>query len=48
LIRDYYEPMSIIFATFCYVGTFLHLCLNAIKVLYVIVYVGFGLYVMYV
>jgi len=40
--------MFVIFGTFCYVGTLLHLCLNAIKVLYVIVYVGFGLYVMYV
>jgi len=41
LIREYYEPMSVILATFCYVGTFLHLCLNAIKVLYDIVYVDF-------
>jgi len=40
--------MFVIFSTLCYVGTFLHLCLNAIKVLYVIMYVVFWSYVVYV
>jgi len=39
--RILFEPMSVIFGTLCNIGTFLHLCLNAIKVLYVIVYVEF-------
>jgi len=39
--RILFEPMSVIFGTLRYIGKFLHLCLNAIKVLYVIVYVGF-------
>jgi len=39
--RKLFEPISVIFGTLRYIGTFLHLCLNAIKVVYVIVYVGF-------
>jgi len=39
--RILFEPVSVIFGTLRYIGTFLHLCLNAIKVLYVIVYVNF-------
>ena len=39
--RKLFEPMFVIFGTLCYIRTFLHLCLNVIKVLYVIVYVGF-------
>jgi len=39
--RKLFEPMSVIFGTLCYLHTFLHLCLNVIKVLYVVVYVGF-------
>ena len=39
--RILFEPMSVIFGTFRYIGTFLHLCLNVIKTLYVIMYVVF-------
>ena len=39
--RTLFEPMSVICGTFRYIGTFLHLCLNAIKILYVIMYVVF-------
>jgi len=39
--RILFEPMFVIFGTFCYIGTFLHLCLNVIKVLYVMMYVVF-------
>jgi len=38
--------MFVIFGTFSYIGT-LHLCLNVIKVLHVITYVVFCLYVVY-
>ena len=40
--------MSVIFGTFRYIGTFLHLCLNVIKILYVIMHVVFWWYVVYV
>jgi len=40
--------MSVIFGTLCYIDTFLHLCLNAINVMYVTVYVVFWWYVVYV
>jgi len=40
-LRILFEPMSVIFGTLRYIGTFVHLCLNVIKVVYVIVYVGF-------
>ena len=39
--RILFEPMSVIFGTLCYIDTFLHLCLNAINVMYVTVYVVF-------
>jgi len=39
--RILFEPMSVIFGTFSYIGTLLHLCLNAIKIVYVIMYVVF-------
>jgi len=40
-LRILFEPMSVIFGTLRYIGTFLHLCLNVIKVVYAILYVGF-------
>ena len=39
--------VSVIFGTFTYIGTLLHLCLNAIKILHVIMYVVFCLYGVY-
>ena len=39
--RILFEHISVIFGTFSYISTFLHLCLNAIKILYVIMYVVF-------
>jgi len=40
-LRILFEPMFVILGTLRYIGIFLHLCLNVIKVVYVIVYVGF-------
>ena len=39
--RILFKPISVIFVTFSYIGTLLHLCLNAIKIVYVIMYVVF-------